>query len=123
MSSGKWLKSPGGSFAYRVLGPVCRLYDREELPWPCCRLGWRTKEPSWNRVGKRFVADIAASRCPSYAVLAVDQWGNEWTQVLTLYNHRLNWVEKDWWITKKPQSKPFPELEASTGQKSLGEQA
>ena len=60
--------SPGGHYSYRVLGPCCRLFDREELPWPCCRLAWRSKEPSWRRVGRRFVADLAARRCPSYAV-------------------------------------------------------
>jgi len=42
--------SPGGQFSFRVLGPCCRLFDREELPWPCCRLAWRSKEPSWRRI-------------------------------------------------------------------------
>ena len=60
--------SPGGQYSFRVIGPCCRLFDREELPWPCCRLAWRSKEPSWRRVGRRFVPDLAARRCPSYAV-------------------------------------------------------
>lgn len=107
---GKWIKSPGSSFAYAVIGPVCRLYDREDLPWPCCRLSWRTKEPSWNRVGKRFVSDIAASRSPSYSVTGIDQWGNKWEQIYTIYNHRLNKEEKDWWVTKKPLNKQYPSL-------------
>lgn len=107
---GKWLKSPGGGFAYQVVGPVCRLYDREDLPWPCCRLSWRGKEPSWNRVGRRFIPDIAASRCPSYAVTGIDQWGNQWMQILTIYYQRLQGIEKDWWVTKKPAAMAYPEL-------------
>lgn len=110
LSNGKWLRSPGGGFAYKVLGPVCRLYDREELPWPCCRLAWRGKEPSWNRVGRRFVPDLAASRCPSYSVIGVDQWGHEWTQILTIYYQRLPKAQKDWWVTQKPAAMAYPEL-------------
>ena len=60
--------SQGGQYSFRVIGPCCRLFDREELPWPCCRLAWRSKEPSWRRVGRRFVPDLASRRCPSYAV-------------------------------------------------------
>lgn len=107
---GTWLRSPGDSFAYRVLGPCCRLYDREELPWPSCSMAWRGKQPSWNRIGPRFVADLAASRCPSYAVEAVDQWGGRWVQVLTLYSQRLSTEEKAWWTTKKPAAKSWPEI-------------
>lgn len=53
---------------------------------------------------------MAASRCPSYAVNAVDQWGNAWQQVLTIYYQRLTSEEKYWWITKKPASKDYPSL-------------
>lgn len=107
---GKRLASPGQSFEYRVMGPCCRLYDREELPWPCCRISWKGKEPSWNRVGPRYVPDLAASRCPSYSVSATDLWGNSWTQVLTLYHQRLSKQEKHWWVTKKPKDKPYPDV-------------
>ena len=98
-SYGKKLRSPGGSFAYRVLGPVCRLYDREELPWPCCSLKWKGKQPSWRRIGRRFIADIAASRCASYSVEAVDVTGLKWQDVITLYPHRLSAEEKRWWYS------------------------
>lgn len=108
LEPGSWIRSPGRGFAYRVLGPCCRLFDREELPWPCCRLAWRSKEPSWNRVGNRLVPDIAASRCPSYSVEAVDQWGLQWQQVLTVYHQRLGTREKQWWITRKPAEKGYP---------------
>lgn len=113
LEHGDWFRSPGAGFAYRVLGPVCRLYDREELPWPCCSLQWHGRQPSWNRVGARFVPDLAASRCPSYAVEAMDQWGNCWIQVATTYYQRLTKEEAYWWITKKPENKPFPELNPS----------
>jgi hypothetical protein len=113
LDHGNWLRSPGGGFAYKILGPCCLLFDREELPWPSCSLVWKGKQPSWNRVGPRFVADLAASQCPSYAVDALDQWGNRWTQVVTVYYQRLTKEEKQWWITRKPASKQFPELPTS----------
>ncbi len=85
MEHGSIYPSEGGQFSFRVIGPCCRLFDREELPWPCSRLAWRSKEPSWRRVGCRFVADIAARRCPSYSV-EILQPGNKPTKtVLTLF--------------------------------------
>ena len=75
--------SPGGQYSFRVIGPCCRLFDREELPWPCCRLAWRSKEPSWRRIGRRFVPDLAARRCPSYAVELLQPGGRPTPTVLT----------------------------------------
>lgn len=97
---GKRIRSPGGSFLYEIQGPVCRLYDREQLPWPSCSLQWRGKQPSWRRIGRRFIADLAARRCPSYSVKGVDSTGTRWEQVLTLYQHRLSTEERDWWYGK-----------------------
>jgi len=94
---GKKLRSPGGSFVYEISGPVCRLFDRDELPWPSCSLQWRGKQPSWRRIGRRFVADLAVRRCPSYAVRGTDASGTEWEQVITLYQYRLTPEEKLWW--------------------------
>ena len=88
--------SPGGSVRYRVVGAICRLYDREELPYPCCRLDWQGKEPFWNRQGKRFVPDLSASRCASYNVEVVDY--NVGTLV-SLYHKKLNSDEVAWWFT------------------------
>jgi len=107
---GSAFKSHGGRFGYRVIGPVCRLYDRNELPWPSCSLSWRGKQPSWNRVGKRLIPDMAAARCPSYQVEGVDAYGNTWTQSMTLYEEKLVSDLKHWWITRKPQSQGYPEL-------------
>ncbi len=96
--------SPGGQYSFRVLGPCCRLFDREELPWPCCRLAWRSKEPSWRRVGKRFVADLAARRCPSYAVELLQPGSRPTRTVLTLFPQRLGPGLQEWWYSKQLSS-------------------
>jgi hypothetical protein len=61
----------GSSFLYETQGPVCRLFDREELPWPCCRIQWHGKEPSWNRQGIRFTRDLGTKNAPSYSAKLV----------------------------------------------------
>ena len=96
--------SLGGQYSYRVLGPCCRLFDRDELPWPCCRLAWRSKEPSWRRVGRRFVADLASRRCPSYAVELLQPGSRPTRTVLTLFAQRLSPVLQEWWYSKQPAS-------------------
>jgi len=96
--------SPGGQYSFRVLGPCCRLFDREELPWPCCRLAWRSKEPSWRRIGRRFVADLASRRCPSYAVELLQPGSRPTRTVLTLFAVRLTPALQEWWYSKQPSS-------------------
>jgi hypothetical protein len=96
--------SPGGQYSYRVLGPCCRLFDREELPWPCCRLAWRSKEPSWRRVGRRFVPDLAARRCPSYVVELLQPGARSTRTVITLFPIRLAPALQEWWYSKLPSS-------------------
>ena len=86
--------SPGGSFVYQIQGAVCRLYDRSDLPFPCCSLKWRGKQPFWNRVGKRFVADLSTSRNPSYSVVLV---GSDRSFVVTFGWIRLLPKEQEWW--------------------------
>ena len=98
--SGKRLRSPGGSFVYEVLGPVCRLYDREQLPWPSCSLQWKGKQPSWRRIGRRLIADLSVRRCHSYSVRGIDASGTEWEEVKTFYYLRLNQEDKEWWYGK-----------------------
>lgn len=102
--AGKRLVSYGRSFVYEVQGPCCRLYDKEELPWPSCSLQWKGKQPSWTRVGPRFVSDMATSRCPSYAVQGWDHHGNTWHTVISLYDIKLTAAEKKWWTWKGPIS-------------------
>ena len=96
--------SPGGQYSFRVLGPCCRLFDRDELPWPCCRLAWRSKEPSWRRVGRRFVPDLAARRCPSYAVELLQPGSRPTVTVLTLFSQRFNRELQEWWYSRHPRS-------------------
>lgn len=105
---GAQFRSPGNSFCYQVLGPCCKLFDREELPWPCCSLAWRGRQPSWNRVGRRFVPDLTASRCPAYSVIGSDSWGDSWAEVLVLYQQRLSPELRQAWYTKVPNGHPCP---------------
>ncbi|MEY3300332.1 MAG: hypothetical protein RLZZ597_3592, partial [Cyanobacteriota bacterium] len=85
---------------YRVVGPCCRLFDREQLPWPCCRIQWRGKEPSWRRVGKRFVPDLATRKSPSYCVEIVGQGYHTQPFVTTLYTAQFDAATRNWWYTK-----------------------
>jgi len=105
------IHSPGGTFAYQVIGPCCRLYDREQLPWPSCSLSWRGKQPSWRRVGRRFVLDIGSKNHPTYAVRLLGQDTAE-PMLLTLYWLNLTASEREWWYGKKPGAtvvaKPVP---------------
>ena len=96
--------SPGGQYSFRVIGPCCRLYDREELPWPCCRLAWRSKEPSWRRVGRRFVADLGSRRCPSYSVELLQPGSRPTITVLTLFPMRFSADMQEWWYSRRPRS-------------------
>lgn len=104
LAHGSLHTSPGGQYTYRVLGPCCRLFDREDLPWPCCRLAWHSKEPSWRRVGRRFVPDLAARRCPSYAVELLQPGSRPTQTVITLFPQRLSAELQEWWYSKLPAS-------------------
>lgn len=99
LQHGDTFTSLGGHFTYRVIGPCCRLFDREELPWPCCRIEWRGKEPSWRRVGRRFVPDMAARNAPSYTVEIVGQGETDFL-ILTLYWVKLPQPIRDWWYSR-----------------------
>ncbi|MEM9215502.1 MAG: hypothetical protein AAGD25_14300 [Cyanobacteria bacterium P01_F01_bin.150] len=100
LPAGTVISSPGGHFSYRIVGACCRLFDREELPWPCCRIQWRSKEPSWRRIGKRFVPDLATKRCPSYMVEILDHEYSREPFVLTLYWLRFPSDVQNWWYTR-----------------------
>ena len=106
--------SIGGQFSYRVLGPCCRLYDREELPWPCCRLSWKGREPSWKRVGKRLVPDIAAQKCPSYSVEIIEPGSKSTITILTSYSERLDSSLEEWWYSKRPRSRDSSNITPQT---------
>ena len=106
--------SEGGHFSYRVIGPCCRLFDREELPWPCSRLAWRSKEPSWRRIGRRFVPDIAARRCPSYSVDILQPGSKPISTTLTFFSSRLSPLLQEWWYSKKIRSKDSSNISPKT---------
>ena len=112
LQTGQIFYSPGGHFSYRAIGPCCRLFDREELPWPCCRLQWRGKEPSWRRIGRRFISDIAARKHPSYCVEILGQESLRQPLVLTLYTVTLPRSVQEWWYSKRPAlSQANPKIE------------
>jgi len=118
-SSGHTFLSPGAHLSYRVIGPCCRLYDREQLPWPCCRLQWHSKEPSWRRIGRRFVPDMAARKFPSYNVEILGQGYRGEPFVITLYTARLSSEEQNWWYTKRiTQPEPPPEVTSASASSS-----
>lgn len=98
------IHSPGRTFTYQVIGPCCRLYDREQLPWPSCSLSWRGKQPSWRRVGRRFVLDVGSKNHPNYAVRLLGRDAASEPMLLTLYWLNLSASDRDWWYGKKPGS-------------------
>lgn len=102
LREGQTLHSPGGTFAYQIVGPCCRLFDREQLPWPSCSISWRGKQPSWRRVGRRFVLDAGTKSHPTYAVRLLGQDSRAESMLLTLFWVDLSTVEKVWWHGQKP---------------------
>ena len=99
--TGHIFESLGAHLTYRVTGPCCRLYDREQLPWPCCRIQWHSKEPSWRRIGRRFIPDLATRKHPSYCVEIVGQSYRSEPIVMTLYTEQLPAELQSWWHTKR----------------------
>jgi len=99
LPSGHITSSLGGHYTYRIIGPCCRLFDRETLPWPCCRLNWRGKEPSWRRIGRRLTPDISAKNAPSYSVEILEPGYSGEAFVMTLYSDRLSTEQKRWWYS------------------------
>ncbi len=97
--------SEGGHYSFRIVGPCCRLFDREELPWPCSRIAWKSKEPSWRRIGSRLVPDIAARRCPSYSIELLQPGSKPITTIITLFSKRFSPNMQEWWYSKHPRSR------------------
>ena len=112
LESGQIIASPGCHFNYRIIGPCCRLFDREQLPWPCCRLQWRGKEPSWRRIGRRFTIDLSTKTHPSYSVEIVGQGSLE-PIVITLYSVTLPKAGRDWWHSEVKPAIPSQAIAAT----------
>jgi hypothetical protein len=106
LPSGTVFSSLGGHFTYRIVGPCCRLFDRETLPWPCCRLQWRGKEPSWRRIGRRFTPDLASRNAPSYAVEILEPGYRGEPLVMTFYSIKLTPEARSWWYSRRLALKP-----------------
>ncbi len=110
LDHGQIISSPGCHFNYRIIGPCCRLFDRDQLPWPCCRLQWRGKEPSWRRIGRRFIVDLATRGHPTYSVEFLGQSRTVTSEavqepmLLTLYWVNLPQPMKEWWYSDRPRS-------------------
>lgn len=112
LRSGEIIASPGCHFRYRVIGPCCRLFDRAQLPWPCCRLQWRGKEPSWRRIGRQFVLDMATRGHPTYSVEFLEPGHSRRDRdplaephLLTLYWAKLSPLMSEWWYSDRVKSK------------------
>ncbi|BAU41669.1 hypothetical protein [Leptolyngbya sp. O-77] len=118
LQPGQIFSSPGCCYTYRILGPCCRLFDREELPYPCCRLEWRGKEPSWRRIGRRLVPDMGARSSPSYVVEILGQEHANEPFVVTLYWLKLSPEQREWWYSRKLKSPAPPELVSQTNSPS-----
>ncbi|NJL85006.1 MAG: hypothetical protein HC886_01965 [Leptolyngbyaceae cyanobacterium SM1_1_3] len=118
--TGHIFQSPGAHLTYRVVGPCCRLFDRNQLPWPCCRLQWRGKEPSWRRVGRQLVPDMATRKFASYSVEIIGQSYRSEPFVITLYTFLLPPQQQQWWYAKqRPLAISMPE---KTGLQADGHQ-
>lgn len=112
LSHGQVFSSPGAHLTYRVIGPCCRLFDRNELPWPCCRLQWRGKEPSWRRIGRRLIPDLATQQSPSYSVEILEPGYRGESVVLTLYAVRFTPQQREWWYSRHFKSPDTPSSES-----------
>ena len=89
---------------------MCRLFDREELPWPSCSLQWKGKQPSWRRVGRRLIPDVGPNRYQSYSVIGIDRSGLEWQEVKTFYKlPRLSNAERRWWYSPRNPTEDYPD--------------
>lgn len=101
LKNGDRISSPGGSYTYEIVSLVCPLYDRAQMPWPCCSLEWHGKSPSWRRVGKQLVPDVATKGHPSYVVKIVGV-KNSTPSIVTLYYVKLTEDLENWWRSKTP---------------------
>jgi hypothetical protein len=93
LSPGDRFMSPGCNYEYEVIGACCMLYDRNNLPFPSCSLDWKGKQPSWRRIGRRFINDISSANKEVYYV-----------KLLGCYNEHLAyqyWVFTYWDMGKE----------------------
>lgn len=106
LSPGDRFYSPGMTNEYEIIGAVCLLFDRDTLPYPCCSLEWKGKQPSWRRdkktgigIGKRFVNDFASKNCEVYAVKLLNH-NNIYQHYYTFTYWRMSDDFRKWWHGK-----------------------
>lgn len=108
LKPGDKFMSPGCNFEYEIIGACCLLYDREQLPYPSCSLSFRGKQPSWKRVGKRFVPDIGTSKYEVYQVALINRFGEYAGYYYWVFTYKdMGEDLKQWWysLSKKAQKK------------------
>lgn len=102
LKPGDIFSSPGGSFRFRVVGAVCLIYDRENLPYPSCNLQWHGKQPSWKRIGRRFVPDMGSMNSESYHVELLDHGSSDRRFLTWTFSYRpMSPTQRDWWYSRR----------------------
>jgi hypothetical protein len=101
LKSGDRFKSPGCLYEYEVIGACCQLFDRESLPYPSCSLDWKGKQPSWRRIGRRFINEPSSANREIYYVRRINA---QYEQLATTYWVFTYWQMspelKKWWHKK-----------------------
>ena len=85
LSPGTVFQSPGGSFTYKVIGAVCRLYDKKD--WD-----------GWDGEGNRFVADFGSKNHESYCVTLIDEYSTNSEMIFTFAFRGMDEELKKWWF-------------------------
>lgn len=101
LKTGDRFKSPGCSFEYEVIGACCQLFDRENLPYPSCNIQWKGKQPSWRRIGKRFIPDIGSKNLECYSVKLLGYQNFSETKVWVFTYWAMSDELKKWWYSNK----------------------
>lgn len=101
LKPGDTFKSPGRSFEYEVIGACCNLFDRESLPYPSCNLQWKGKQPSWRRIGKRFIPDIASKYKECYVVRLLHTENLPYVKIWVFTYWETPEELKRWWYSTK----------------------
>jgi hypothetical protein len=112
LKPGDRFKSPGCGNEFEVIGACCQLFDRENLPYPSCNIQWKGKQPSWRRVGKRFIPDISSKNQECYSVRLLDYENFQNHRVWVFTYWRISEELKLWWNSPKQYKNPTADWQA-----------